>query len=190
MTISLALSFDGTWNTVRDQPNVFRIHAGIASTDVGVGPADVPLEFVRWVVLTDGGEDLLRQVYAAARCYKVEIIVMQDFVHVLEYLWKAAHALHPEAGEEREAWVMDRASVLLQGNPTNQAQLEADRAAIVTMQAALFEDVATTARLMAQRMEDAELDPIVNPPPSKSEAAMAMLADGQGDFRHGHRYWV
>jgi hypothetical protein len=68
---------------------------------------------MRWVVLVDGHEDLLRQVYAAAKRYKVEITVVQDFIHVLDYLWKAAHALHPEAGEEREAWVKDRAHALL-----------------------------------------------------------------------------
>jgi hypothetical protein len=74
-----------------------------------------PDQRMRWVVLVDGHEDLLRQVYAAARRYKVEITVVQDFIHVLEYLWKAAHALHPEAGEEREAWVNDRAHTLLRG---------------------------------------------------------------------------
>ncbi len=74
-----------------------------------------PDQRMRWVVLTDGQEDLLRQVYAAARRYKVDIVVVQDFVHVLEYLWKAAYALHPEAAEEREGWVMDRASAALQG---------------------------------------------------------------------------
>ena len=70
---------------------------------------------MHWVVLTDGNEDLLRQVYAAAKRYKVEIIVVQDFVHVLEYLWKAAYALHPEHAEERESWVMDRATAVLEG---------------------------------------------------------------------------
>ena len=68
-----------------------------------------------WVVLTDGHPDLLRQVYACAKRYKVDIIVIQDFVHVLEYLWKAAYALHPETAEEREAWVMDRAKAVLEG---------------------------------------------------------------------------
>jgi hypothetical protein len=83
-----------------------------------------PDQRMRWVVLVDGHEDLLRQVYAAAKRYKVEITVVQDFVHVLEYLWKAAHALypeaahaqlHPEVAEEREVWVKDRAEALLQG---------------------------------------------------------------------------
>ena len=74
-----------------------------------------PNQQLRWVVLTDGQEELLRQVLAAAKRYKVDIVVVQDFVHVLEYLWKAAYALHPEHAEERESWVMDRASAILQG---------------------------------------------------------------------------
>jgi hypothetical protein len=74
-----------------------------------------PDQTMRWVVLTDGHEDLLRQVAAAAKRYKVEIVLVQDFVHVLEYLWKAAYALHPEHAEERESWVMDRATAVLEG---------------------------------------------------------------------------
>jgi hypothetical protein len=74
-----------------------------------------PDQKMRWVVLTDGQEDLLRQVSAAAKRYKVDIVVVQDFVHVLEYLWKAAYALHPEDAEEREGWVLERASAVLQG---------------------------------------------------------------------------
>ena len=74
-----------------------------------------PDQKMRWVVLSDAQEDLLRKVYAAAKRYKVEIVVVQDFVHVLEYLWKAAYALHPEHAEERESWVMERATAVLQG---------------------------------------------------------------------------
>ena len=39
----------------------------------------------------------------------------QDFVHVLEYLWKAAYVLHPEVAEEHESWVMDRTTAVLEG---------------------------------------------------------------------------
>jgi hypothetical protein len=74
-----------------------------------------PDQQLRWVVLTDGQEDLLRQVSAAAKRYKVDVVVVQDFVHVLEYLWKAAYALYPENAEERESWVLDRASAVLHG---------------------------------------------------------------------------
>ena len=74
-----------------------------------------PHQRMRWVVLSDGQEDLLRQIAAAAKRYKVDIVVVQDFVHVIEYLWKAAYALHPENGEQRERWVMERANAILEG---------------------------------------------------------------------------
>jgi len=74
-----------------------------------------PDQRMTWVVLTDGHPDLLRQVSACAKRYKVDILVIQDFVHVLEYLWKAAYALHPQIAEEREAWVMARAQAVLDG---------------------------------------------------------------------------
>jgi len=74
-----------------------------------------PHQEMHWVVLSDGNEDLLRQVAAAAKRYKVEIVLVQDFIHVLEYLWKAAYALHPDAAEARESWVMDRATAVLEG---------------------------------------------------------------------------
>ena len=73
-----------------------------------------PEQRMRWVVLTDGQDELLRQVYAAAKRYKVEITVVQDFVHVLEYLWKAGHALYPQDPKERESWVLDRAEAVLE----------------------------------------------------------------------------
>ena len=37
-----------------------------------------PHQRMRWVVLSDGGEDLLRQVYAAAKRHQVEITLVQD----------------------------------------------------------------------------------------------------------------
>lgn len=74
-----------------------------------------PDQQMNWVVLVDGNEDLLRQVYATAKRYKVDIVVIQDFIHVLEYLWKAAHALYPDESAERERWVGGRARAVLEG---------------------------------------------------------------------------
>jgi len=74
-----------------------------------------PEQTMRWVVLADGQEELIRQVQAAAKRYKVDVTIVQDFVHALEYLWKAAHVLHPHDSAEREEWVLDRAHALLLG---------------------------------------------------------------------------
>ena len=47
--------------------------------------------------------------------------MIQDFVHVLEYLWKAGYALYPKAVEERERWVLDRAQAVLDGRAADVA---------------------------------------------------------------------
>lgn len=80
-----------------------------------------PEQQMRWVVLTDGQDELVRQVRTMAERYKVDVTLVQDFIHVIEYLWKAAHALHPENPEEREAWVRDRAQALLEGHAADVA---------------------------------------------------------------------
>lgn len=72
-----------------------------------------------WVVLIDGQEDLIRKIAATAAAHHQEVFILQDFVHVEEYLWRAAHALYPdEAGHrrKREAWINGRLRQLLDGN--------------------------------------------------------------------------
>jgi hypothetical protein len=49
----------------------------------------------RWVVLVDGANHQLDCIQQEARNRKVSIDIVIDFIHVLEYLWKAAEDLHP-----------------------------------------------------------------------------------------------
>jgi hypothetical protein len=69
----------------------------------------------RWVVLVDGNRDQLRRIHRAARKLGVEITVVLDIVHVLEYLWRAAYAFHKEGTDEAEQWVECRLLALLTG---------------------------------------------------------------------------
>lgn len=73
----------------------------------------------RWVVLVDGQLDQLRRVKRAARAAGIKITIVLDLIHVLEYLWSAAHAFHPgdspEAKTAAEAWVKCRLLALLDG---------------------------------------------------------------------------
>jgi hypothetical protein len=48
-------------------------------------------------------------------------VVIQDFVHVLEYLWKAAYCFHADGTQEAETWVFERAHALLQGKVSDVA---------------------------------------------------------------------
>ena len=52
---------------------------------------------------------------------KVSVTIVQDVIHVIEYLWKAAHALHRNEPDKREQWVQERTFELLNGNAQNVA---------------------------------------------------------------------
>ncbi len=97
----------------------------------------------RWVALIDGSEDLIRQVESQAASLNIEVVILQDFVHVQEYLWKAAYAFYPgEAGTAaRERWIIERQRQLLRGKA---------------------QDVATGLRRAATRMglSDKEAEPV------------------------------
>ena len=63
-----------------------------------------PHQKMYWVVLVDGQTDLIRHIEKQAKKHGVAVLVTQDFIHVVEYLWKAAHALHPDNAEQRECY--------------------------------------------------------------------------------------
>jgi len=69
----------------------------------------------RWVGLVDGQRDQLRCIQRAARAAGVQITIVLDIVHVLEYLWRAAYAFHSEGTAEAETWVECRLLALLNG---------------------------------------------------------------------------
>jgi hypothetical protein len=69
----------------------------------------------RWVVLVDGEPKQLRSVKAEARRAGVQITILVDIVHVLEYVWGAARALFGESNAKAESWVADRLLALLTG---------------------------------------------------------------------------
>jgi hypothetical protein len=74
----------------------------------------------RWVVLVDGNADQLALVKNAAKKHGVTVTIVLDLVHVLEYLWKVAHALSGDGTPESESWVTTRLMWLLQGRPGNE----------------------------------------------------------------------
>jgi hypothetical protein len=70
----------------------------------------------RWVVLVDGNRDQLRRIQRAAQRIGVEIRIVLDIVHVLEYLWHAAYAFVAAGTGEAETWVENRLHALLTGH--------------------------------------------------------------------------
>ena len=74
-----------------------------------------------WVMRVDGQEEQLRQAYAAIKRHGIKVTVIQDFVHVLEYLWDAAWCLHEEGDPRAEVWVREHATAILQGKSSEVA---------------------------------------------------------------------
>lgn len=74
-----------------------------------------PYQLRQWVVLVDGNEHQLALVRAAAHKHEVQVTVVLDLIHVLEYLWKAAHCFHSAGSADAEKWVTTRLLMLLEG---------------------------------------------------------------------------
>jgi hypothetical protein len=68
-----------------------------------------------WVALVDGNNHQIQRIKAQARHRRVGVRVIVDFIHVLEYLWKAAWCFHDEADPTAETWVAAHATAILQG---------------------------------------------------------------------------
>ena len=73
----------------------------------------------RWFVVVDGDRKLKRWVLAEARRRDVQVTLVLDFIHALEYLWKAGHAFHVKSNAELEAWVLERLEKMLEGGISN-----------------------------------------------------------------------
>jgi hypothetical protein len=80
-----------------------------------------PAQSRPWVVLIDGEETQLARIEAQLKRQPRPVTVVLDWVHVLEYLWKAAYEFHPAGSQAAEDWVQERALKLLQGRASEVA---------------------------------------------------------------------
>jgi hypothetical protein len=74
-----------------------------------------------WVALVDGNNHQIDRIHAQAADRDVTVTIIIDFIHVLEYLWKAAWCFYPEADPAAETWVADQALSVLRGNASTVA---------------------------------------------------------------------
>ena len=68
-----------------------------------------------WVVLVDGNSTQIEAVTAEAARRGITVTIIIDFIHVLEYLWKAAWSFFDKAEPAAEEWVADQARKILHG---------------------------------------------------------------------------
>jgi hypothetical protein len=67
-----------------------------------------------WLALVDGNNDQLKHIRKLAQIHPVVILV--DFIHVLEYLWKAAWCFFDKGDPKAEAWVREKGTAILEGH--------------------------------------------------------------------------
>lgn len=72
-----------------------------------------------WVALVDGNRQQILLLRKLAREYDLRLTIVLDFIHVAEYLWRAAYVFHEEGTKDAEAWVMDRLLRVLRGEASN-----------------------------------------------------------------------
>lgn len=70
-----------------------------------------------WIVLVDGARPQIEQIQTEAAVRGAEIHIVCDFIHVLEYLWKAAWCFHENGDPAAEAFVARHARTILTTGP-------------------------------------------------------------------------
>lgn len=75
----------------------------------------------RWVALVDGNRQQIEQIRREAARRGVTVTLVLDFIHVAEYLWKAAYCFVGEGTTVAEAWVSSRLAEVLRGKSSEVA---------------------------------------------------------------------
>ena len=68
------------------------------------------------MALVDGNDHQIDRIETEATARGVDVTIVVDLIHVLEYPWGAVWCIFPEGDTAAEAWVHDRALAVLEGN--------------------------------------------------------------------------
>ncbi len=71
-----------------------------------------------WVALVDGAKHQIDVVNAEARRRNIAPTIAVDRIHVVEYIWAAAHCFFPETDPAIEAFVAEKALAVLEFKAT------------------------------------------------------------------------
>ena len=67
------------------------------------------------VALVDGNKPQIRHLRRLSRKQGIDLTIVVDIIHVIEYLWSAGRVFHPQSGPELEDWVRHRLLEILRG---------------------------------------------------------------------------
>ena len=87
----------------------------VIDTGFAEGKRRDPAQQAEWVVLVDGDLSQIDDIEQAARAFGVDVVIILDIIHALEYLWKAAKAWLSPDDPTVAQWVGDKTLHLLQG---------------------------------------------------------------------------
>lgn len=101
-----------TANAKRPKPIEKRVWASVEDSSDEVtdqlfkeGLRRDPNQEKEWVVVIDGDDRQKKRIIHKAGEHNVKPIIILDFIHVLEYLWKAARVFYDEVDADGEKWV-------------------------------------------------------------------------------------
>ena len=66
-----------------------------------------------WVAVVDGDLNQIKMIKKYARKFDINIVIICDIIHILEYLWKAGKALNEK--KKVEQWVSEKFELVLEG---------------------------------------------------------------------------
>lgn len=106
-----------------------------------------------WVALVDGAPHQIDCIEAEASARQVDVNIICDFIHVLEYLWKAAWSFFPEGNNLAETWVADKAFAVLQGKSSTVAASITRKATCLGLAAAKRENADKCANYLLSKRD-------------------------------------
>lgn len=74
-----------------------------------------------WLYLVDGEKNQIKEIKKQAKAQGIEVTIILDLIHVIEYLWKASRVFHAETSHECEAWVHRHLLAILRGRSSRVA---------------------------------------------------------------------
>lgn len=74
-----------------------------------------PTQQRQWVILIDGLPHQIKLIKRVMKRWEIKATLIMDFIHVLEYLWKAAWCFFDKGDEAAEQWMAEKALKVLNG---------------------------------------------------------------------------
>ena len=118
-----------------------------------------PGQHKRWVAITDGERALQQRLDKSLAAVMATFVVILDFIHVLEKLWKVAYCFYAEESQEAKDWVRQQALRILRGQVATVIRGMRRRASLHGLKGKRRETVEKVARYLQRnrgRMRDDE----------------------------------